>query len=96
MQIKLSPARSDETLSVYRSGDIVTVNGVPFDFSRLPDGATLPADAILSDWFAGPVERINGNLRFTLKLPHGNTPSEAMAFPLPIDVTGDGIVELPK
>lgn len=96
MQIKLSPVRSDESLSVSRSGDIVTVNGVPFDFSQLPEGAELPATAISSDWFTCSVERINGAVHLTLKLPHAANPSQEVAFPVQIDVTKDGIVELPK
>ncbi len=95
MQIKLSPVRVDETLAVSRAGDVLTVNGEPFDFSRLPDGATLPADAINSEHFVGPVERINGELHLTLRLPHGPNPSRAVAFPQPIQVTQDGPVALP-
>jgi hypothetical protein len=95
MQIKLSPVRSSDTLSVSRTSDTLTINGGAFDFSQLPEGATLPAEAIGSDYFAGPVERINGELHLTLRLPHGPNPSQAVAFPQPITVTQDGPVELP-
>ena len=96
MLIKLSPVRLDETLEVSVAGDVVTVNGQAFDFTQLPDGATLPADAIDSDYFVGDVERISGDLHLTLRLPHGANPSQAVAFPEPIHVTQDGPVELPS
>lgn len=96
MYINLSPVRLDETLTATRAGDVLILNGEAFDFGPLPDGATLPAEAIGSDWIIGPVERINGELHLTLRLPHGPNPSSAVAFPQPIHVTADGQVELPQ
>jgi len=95
MQINLSPVRSSDTLLVFRAGDLLIINDVGFDFTQLPEGATLPAEAVGSDNFVGPVERINGELHLTLRLPHGPNPSQAAAFPQPITVTQDGPVELP-
>lgn len=96
MRIKFNPQRRDDSLSVVKQGDVLTVNGVEFDFSAVPEGATLPADAIDSDFFSGPVERIGGELHVTLTLPHGPNPSQAVAFPEPIAVVADGPVELPQ
>ena len=95
MIIKLSPVRMDETITASKQGDALTINGQVFDFSPLPDGATLPAEAIGSDHFVGPVERINGALHLTLRLPHGANPPQHVAFPEPIEVTQDGPVKLP-
>ena len=95
MQITLSPVRSDETLALSRAGDVLILNGQVFDFGPLPDGATLPAEAIDSDWIVGPVSRIDGELHLTLRLPHGPNPSEAVAFPAPIHVAEDGPIALP-
>ncbi|WP_312537719.1 hypothetical protein [Stutzerimonas nitrititolerans] len=95
MHITLSPVRLDETLTATRAGDVLTLNGEPFDFTQLPEGATLPAEAIASDWIIGPVSRINGELHLTLRLPHGANPSRAVAFPEPIHVTEDGPIPLP-
>ena len=95
MKIILSPVRMDETLEASVAGDVITLNGQDFDFTQLPEGATLPADAIESDYFAGPVSRINGELHLTLRLPHGPNPSQHAAFPEPIHVTEDGPVALP-
>jgi hypothetical protein len=95
MKIIFHPVQMKETLSLARAGDALTLNGQTFDFSQLPEGATLPADAIDSEHFVGPVERINGELHLTLRLPHGPNPSQSVAFPEPIHVTEDGPVALP-
>jgi len=95
MQITLSPTRRDTPLTLSRQGDALTINGEVFDFTPLPEGATLPREAIASDWFAGPVERVDGTLRLSLVLPHGaNAPQETL-FPAPLILTGDGSVTLP-
>ncbi len=96
MQIKFNPQRRDDSLTVIKQGDVLIVNGTEYDFSAVPEGATLPADAIDSDLFSGPVERIDGELVLTLTLPHGPNPSQAVAFPEPITVANDGPVELPR
>lgn len=96
MKITLSPQRRDDSISVIKSGDALTINGEAFDFSSIPEGATLPADAIDSDFFSGPVERINGELQINLILPHGANASEAARFPDPITVTTDGPINLPE
>lgn len=95
MQITLSPVRLDETLTASRAGDVLTLNGEAFDFSALPEGATLPAEAIDSDWIVGPVSRIDGDLHLTLRLPHRPNPSQAVAFPKPLVVMVDGEIDLP-
>lgn len=95
MHITLSPVRMDEPLTVSRTGDTLTPNGETFDFSALPEGGTLPAEAIVSDWIVGPVSRVNGELHLTLRLPHGANPSRAVAFPEPLTVLEDGPIPLP-
>ncbi|MDX0256570.1 hypothetical protein GOC32_16560 [Sinorhizobium meliloti] len=95
MQIKFSPQRRDDLLTVTKAGDVFTVNGVAFDFSTLPDGATVPAGEVPCEWLVGPVERIAGELHLTLILPHGPNPSQAVAFPAPIVDPSDGIIPLP-
>lgn len=95
MLITLSPVRLDETLTASRDGDVLTLNGEVFDFTQLPEGGTLPADAIDSDWIIGPVSRTSGELHLTLRLPHGPNPSQAVAFPDPVTVTQDGPIPLP-
>lgn len=96
MQIKFNPQRRDDGLTVVKQGDALIVNSITYDFSPLPEGATLPAEAIDSDLFSGPVERVDGEIVLTLTLPHGPNPSNAVAFPEPITVTADGPVQLPQ
>lgn len=95
MHITFSPVRLDETLTASKAGDVLTLNGQAFDFTQLPEGATLPSEAIASDWIVGPVSRINGELHLTLRLPHGANPPQHVAFPEPIHVTEDGPIPLP-
>lgn len=95
MRISFSPQRRDDTLVVSRHGDILTINSDAFDFSTLPDGATIAAENSPSPWITGPIERIDDTLHLTLLLPHGPNPSEAVAFPEPIIDPDDGPIDLP-
>lgn len=95
MQITLSHMRSDQTLTVERSGDILILNGESFDLSAIPDGATVPRADIACGWLASDIERRNGELRFALILPHGADAPDATLFPAPVTVAADGPVALP-
>ena len=95
MQITLHPLRSEGSLTLLRAGDQLTINGAVFDFSVLPEGASLPADAVDSPWIAGPVRREGGALELALYLPHGAAAPEAMRFPATISDPADGPVPLP-
>ena len=96
MKINLSPQRRDDTLTVTKQGDALTINGTAYDFSQLPDGGTLPADAVDSEFVIGSVDRVNGELELTLLLPHGADASEAAQFPQPVINPANGDLELPK
>lgn len=95
MNISFSPQRRDCTLTVIRSGDILTINGEQIDFSIVPDGAAIPAADLFCQWIVGPVERVDGDLHLTLILPHGPNPSDNVAFPSSIISYGDGPISLP-
>lgn len=95
MHIKLSPQRSDNRLSLERDNDTLIINGESFDFSELPEGATLPRDAIESDVIVSDVERIDGEIHLTVLLPHGANAPEETRFPEPIKVSEDGVITLP-
>ena len=96
MKITLSPQRRDDTLTVTKQADVLIINGTAYDFSQLPDGGTLPAEAVDCEFVIGSVDRVNGELELTLLLPHGVNASEAARFPQPIIDPADGEVELPK
>lgn len=96
MHIIFSPSRRDEALTLSRTGDALEINGETFDFSVVPNGATLPKSAIACDLISGPVERdVAGNLTVRLILPHGANAPETARFPDPITLTCDGPVDLP-
>ncbi|MFT0866059.1 tail fiber assembly protein [Pseudomonas sp. CAM1A] len=95
MRISLSPQRRDDNLIVFRDGEALTINAVRFDFGDLPDGATLPSGSIGTPWVFGDVERLAGELRLTLLLPHaGDAPAQAR-FPADILDPPDGAIVLP-
>lgn len=95
MHITFTPQRRDDQLSLARAGDALIINGETLDLSGIPDGATLPRDAVASDWLASDIERIGGVLHLTLILPHGpNAPAVAL-FPAPVLVEADGPISLP-
>ena len=96
MHITLTPQLRDDSLTVSKSGDTLTINGTAYDLTALPDGATLPESAINCEFIPAPVERINGVLHITLLLPHGPEASEAACFPAPIINPPDGELELPQ
>ncbi len=96
MKISLAPQRRDDALSLAKAGDVLTINGDVFDFSTLPDGATIPAGTVPCDWIIGPVERVGGMLSLMLLLPHGPNPPQHVAFPEPIINPDDGEIALPK
>ena len=96
MTINLSPQRRDDTLTVTKAGDVLTINGTEYDFSQLPDGGLLPRDAVNCDWLASDVERVDGELVLTLLMPHGANASEAARFPEPLVDVPDGEVEFPE
>ena len=95
MQITLTPMNRDDRLTLERSGDSLTINGEAFDFTAIPEGGTLPRDAVACDWLAGDVTRAGGVLHLTLILPHGADAPLETRFPAPITLTGDGPVALP-
>ncbi|WP_286952814.1 MULTISPECIES: hypothetical protein [Aminobacterium] len=96
MLINLSPIRDDRTLEVSKVGDALTINGDTYDFSQLPEGATLPREAIGCEFILSDVNRINGEIELTILLPHGANASHEARFPEPLTVTNDGEVVLPE
>ena len=96
MLINLSPIRSDNSLEIIRTGETLTINDESFDFSQLPNGATLPKEAIDCEFIISDVSRINGEIELTILLPHGANASHEARFPEPITMTTDGQVVLPE
>ncbi|PZU16434.1 MAG: hypothetical protein DI589_27220 [Shinella sp.] len=95
MKITLAPQRRDDAITIAKAGDLLTINGEPFDFSTLPDGATIPSDVVPCQWIVGEVHRIAGVLELTVILPLGPNPPIEAAFPAPIINPPDGVIALP-
>jgi hypothetical protein len=95
MIIKLSPQRRDDRLTIIKSGSVLVVNGEEFDFSSMAEGATLPRAAISSEWFAGDVEMVDGEIILTMLLPNPVNYSPEQAFPADMINVPDGPVALP-
>jgi hypothetical protein len=96
VHIKLSPHRCDEVLTVEKSGDVLTINGIAYDFSQLPEGASIPASAVDCNFLVGEITRVEGELELCLILPHGANPTTEQAWPEPITVIADGPILLPQ
>lgn len=97
MRIKLSPVLpiAPASLTIYKQGDSLTINGLTLDFSPLPEGATLPAEATGCPWVIAPVERVDGHLVVVLQLPIPIDASQEACFPHDIVAPADGLIELP-
>ena len=95
MHITFAPVRQDVDLLVEKRGEVLILNGQDFDFGPLQEGAELPADAMDSTWFAGPVARLDGILHVHLVLPHGADAPKARLFPVSITQSADGVIALP-
>jgi hypothetical protein len=95
MKIILNPQMREDTLTVFKRGDILTVNGEDFDFAPIGEGETLPADAISSFWFLNQVDRVDGELVLTLLFPNPWNFSQEQAFPVPLENVPDGPVAFP-
>lgn len=83
MIIKRSPVFSECTLIVSRSRDILTLNGVSFDFTEIAEGDILPADAVNSPFVTSDVTRADGAITLTIRWPHGADADEAERHPEP-------------
>ena len=98
MKIKLSPQRKDYPITTSVVGDVITIDGIEYDFSPLKYGETLPSGAA-GDVFSGDITRDeSGEICLTLVLPHGANAPEETRFPEYFDkymVVTDGAIELP-
>lgn len=102
MIINLSPVRMDGSLALSVAGDVLTINGAAFDFTPLPEGASLPREAVDCPWLASDVARAEGEIVLALILPHGAIPWPAppeaavVTHPAPLHVAAEGPVALPS
>lgn len=95
MRLSFLPIRSDDVVKLVRAGDVLTINGEAFDFTALPEGASLPREAVNCEWLAGDVARTDGVICLSLLLPHGAGAPHHALFPQPVNVVGNGAIDLP-
>lgn len=71
MRIKLWADLVSWPLAASVNGDVITINGEAIDLSGIPGGYRLPGSAVGNKFFVETeyVERIQGELHFTLRLP---------------------------
>lgn len=99
MKIRLWPDLVDWAIEASVNGEVLTLNGEKFDFSVIPEGYRLPGSVVGNKWFVESdyVERIDGELRLTIRLPvQWGSPEEVRnpAQPLVISIT-EGKVHFP-
>ena len=95
MIFNYNPQRRDDTLTIVKASDILTINGTAYAFTNLLDGETLPQEAIGCEFINGDVERTNGELIIPILLPLKRGASQSAKFPDPATITTDGTVVLP-
>lgn len=102
MRISFSPQRPAGALALTVAGELalnvdgdrLSINGEWFDFAGIPEGASLPADAVDSEFVTGEITRQAGTIALTIVLPHGPNPPSHVAFPATIEAA-DGPVAVP-
>lgn len=94
MKIRLVPIRMDERLTVSVQGDVLVLNGVALDLSKVTAKAPMQPGAGMP-WVQGEILRNGKVLEVTLLLPHGADAPEQTRFPADLLIVKDGPVELP-
>ena len=96
MYITLSPQIREGSLKASIKGDILTINGVSYDFTPLLEGSSLSSDAIDCVYIIDKVTRKNGVISLTLLLPIGFDAPTGASFPQPINAIQDGVINFPE
>jgi hypothetical protein len=96
MIIKLSPQRSDDVLTIIKTGDTLRINGRDYDFNPLIEDAVLPMGSIDCKFIVGDVTRKNGEVIITVILPYNSGHSYNRRFPKDLTDVPDGLLEFPE
>lgn len=102
--ITLVPQRRDDGYALSVHGEALVLDGAVLDLSAIPEGASLSAAAADCPWLVpgSTLQRSDGALHLALILPHGaiapeaGEAAQAVLFPAPLTLTGDGPVTLPR
>ena len=96
MYITLSPQIREGSLKASVERDILTINGVSYDFTPLLEGSFLSANAIDCVYIIDKVTRENGVISLTLLLPIKFDAPDGASFPQPINAIQDGVINFPE
>ncbi|MDI3274888.1 hypothetical protein [Pseudomonas sp. AL03] len=98
MNIRIYGQRFEDgiALSAEKRGEALILNGVEYDFSPLLEGATLPVQAISSEWFIGDATREGGVLTLHVRYPIPANFSPEQATPRDLVDLPDGPVAFPQ
>lgn len=91
LTITFAPVRREGTLVLNRKGGLLIANGEAFDLAAL---AAEERDSPGEGWVVSVAATAEGYAAVVL-LPHGADAPEAVRFPQPVTVTGDGAVAVP-
>lgn len=94
MRVQFSPCSGFHDLPWSVDGDVLTVDGTAYDFAPLAEGDALPAEATGCPHLVGQIERREGDIVLTLRLPHGPSAIRERRFPEPV-VIASGTPDLP-
>lgn len=93
-RVSFSPLLSEGTLTVIKFGEKLTINGDTIDLSVIPDSATVKHAHVIHPFLVDKIERINGVINLTVRLPY--IADGHVKTPVPITVTTDGSISLPE
>jgi len=86
MLIKLSPQASDYETRISVDGDLLTVDGITYDLSPIPEGGVVEAETPS----LGEIKRVDGKVHITLLYKYNsNDCTLAQRFPAPIELEGE-------
>jgi len=94
MDLKLSPQAGQPATKLHVAGDVLTIDGTPYDLSPVPEGGEGEWD---DSRIVGKITRKNGTLHVTVRVVLGddaesNQPTDPLHWVVP-DASGD--VEIP-
>lgn len=88
--INWSPQRNDKGQTELKwFNPILFINGIEYDLSEIPDGATIEHDTIFK------AERISDDYEITIILNHGSNAPETTRFPITAEITENGNIDVP-
>ena len=86
MLIKLSPQASDYETRISVKGDLLTVDGITYDISPIPEGGEVKAE----EPAIGKIRRVDGKVHITLLYRYNAKDCTlAQRFPAPIGLEGE-------